>query len=45
MDELYGSLIAYEIRTVGIEAVKKEAAFKTSRKGKEESAHDAIGED
>ncbi|GLJ31040.1 hypothetical protein SUGI_0621110 [Cryptomeria japonica] len=35
MDDLYGSLTAYEMRTVSIEAVKKEAAFNTSRKGSE----------
>lgn len=45
MDELYGSLTTYEMRTVGTDVVKKETTFKTSRKGKEESAHDATSED
>lgn len=44
MDELYGSLAAYDIRTIGTEVVKKEATFNTSRIGKEESIHDGTGE-
>lgn len=45
MDELYGSLTAYEMRNLGTEAMKKEDAFKKLRKGKEESSHDATSED
>lgn len=40
MDELFSSLSAYEMRTVGIKSSKREAAFTSSKKGKEKATNE-----
>lgn len=45
MDELLGSLTAYEMRTTGDASLRKEATFNTTRKGKEVAAHKGSNEE
>ncbi|GLJ32924.1 hypothetical protein SUGI_0663190 [Cryptomeria japonica] len=45
MDELFGSLTAYEMRTTGDTSLRKKAAFNTTKKGKEVVAHKESIED
>lgn len=45
MDELFGSLTAYEMRTLGEETSKKESTFNSIEKGKEEIALGETSED
>lgn len=40
MDELFGSLSAYEMRTISGESSKREAAFNITKKGKGEAFHE-----
>ncbi|XP_059076438.1 uncharacterized protein LOC131875781 [Cryptomeria japonica] len=40
MDELFGSLLAYEMRIIQGETSKREAAFNITKKGKEEGDHE-----
>lgn len=45
MDELFGSLFAYEMRTISVEPSKREASFNITKKGKEEVAHEEVEDD
>ncbi|GLJ55712.1 hypothetical protein SUGI_1196760 [Cryptomeria japonica] len=45
MDELFGSLTTYEIRTTDDTSLRKEAAFNIIKKGKEEASHKESSED
>ncbi|XP_059075388.1 uncharacterized protein LOC131875319 [Cryptomeria japonica] len=40
LDELFGSLSTYEMRTISGESSKREVAFNITKKGKEEDAHE-----
>lgn len=45
MDELCGSLTTYEMRTTSETSSRKEAAFNSTKKGKEEVTHKRSSED
>lgn len=45
MDELFGSLITYEMRTTGDTSLRREAAFNITKKGKEATTHKESSED
>lgn len=45
MDELFGSLTTYEMRTTNEASSRKEVVFKSTKKGKEEVAHKGSSED
>lgn len=45
MGELFGSLIAYEMRKTDDSSLRKEVVFKTSKNGKEVTAHKGSSED
>lgn len=45
IDELFGSLSSYEMRTISGESSKREVAFNITKKGKEEVAHEEEEDD
>lgn len=45
MDELFGSLVASEMRTIGDTSSRKEATFNITKKGKEVATHEESSEE
>lgn len=40
MDELFGSMFAYDMRTISVEPSKRAIAFNTTQKGKEQATNE-----